>query len=312
MQLNFKKIIIIFICFVFGLVVGGGIYLIKNKQKVKQEQFPDIEKPIVEDKEIPLEEEFVKLSKEEQAECLQAAETMTDDELIKEVLNIRHPWGIVEEVNKDRKTYAQKQLFRHFICRLEREKDEELYKKTRDFVQGWGNVPEESKEIELDWLEEVYSVTNPYAHEKIFTVVVAFDEINELCSEEFTEFCYYKAKQVIGDIEPWFCDNTCEKLDKLLNDEEYYNLIVLDLIDPVTNEFQFISFPDISNIKTWRIALAYDKGGEEEVNQICNNLASDKQRECRDYIQEIVLILKEYEGRCNNYFDNVKNEICEY
>jgi len=332
MWFKYKKIIILVI---LALLIGAGIvaaqrYFFKNKpEDIKKEDW-------ISDQAYKLKKSFYDLTTKEQediitsepdtseeidisdeavrAKCLEDLKEATDEELIKQIEVLKYPEKIIPEYGEERSRFAYKQLINYLVCQVRNNKTEENYNKVKDYIQGL-RISKASKDSSLAWLEEAYN-----SEYDSLSSAIAFAGLDELCSQKLTDYCHEKAVQVIGDIEPWLCENMCEKMKKFLNDEQYYEILILHLAD--ISKFKSLSGADlaigvpaveeISAIKQWRVALAYRKGGEEEVYRICNNFLEGKQGECRDYVKKIILSLKEYEKGCNGYLNNVKNVVCEY
>jgi hypothetical protein len=114
--------------------------------------------------------------------CLENTARMTDSQLADEVKNLKYPEEIDKVSGEKRITAAEKQIVKYFICKLQIDRDEELYNTAKEFIEGLTlqEEYESYREESLARLEKIYH-SGDVAD---IIEVVAFGPIESVCSGE--------------------------------------------------------------------------------------------------------------------------------
>lgn len=115
-------------------------------------------------------------------DCLKETKTITDDELVGEVYNLKNPRGAFGSTGKDRARVAHEKMFAYLVCRVGYEKKDEIYNLAKNFIQG-STIKEENKKVELDKLNKIYNFPwNIYFSNSLrFYANIAMGEVMSMC-----------------------------------------------------------------------------------------------------------------------------------
>ncbi|OGF24782.1 hypothetical protein A2331_04090 [Candidatus Falkowbacteria bacterium RIFOXYB2_FULL_34_18] len=162
-------------------------------------------------------------------------------------------------------------------------------------------------------------------------LMYAFTDLDLLCSGEVKDYCIESYQSLAKHPELQFmCTKPCEITTTLLNNEEYFNAVILNFhhfrpeylplypIKDLTKNPNLVNNPKTYEyLESWKVAFAYRRGGEELVRKICDDFIEKDGKGtdyCNLYVNNLLNLLKDYQknqNECNNLLNNLSNTICK-
>ncbi|MBL7154905.1 MAG: hypothetical protein ISS88_00145 [Candidatus Portnoybacteria bacterium] len=217
------------------------------------------------------------------AKCLEDVGKMSDEELIKEVKNLKYTEEIDPSTGEERITLAQKRIINYLICRVKYNRNPNFYNKAKNFIEGL-TIQEENKQSSLAILDRNFEPESSFAE------MLALRPLESIClgneeKDELLELCLKKAEDIKNEFSPEEaeemisrCKNVCDFINK------YINNISLFEADYLNN----LTWPDnkilLKQRMLARVSISFHLGGKELALKLCNYVPNlEIKEECQKY-----------------------------